>query len=229
MNDIYITLSGNVIAEPRQFAAEAGPRVTSLRVASTPRLYDKPTQSWYDGETSYYVVRCYRVLAENVARSVKAGQPVVVHGKLRIRSLDRDGQRRSVAEVEAVSVGHDLRRGVSVFDRPQRTSLTPAPALSSGGKGTGEHPGQASSRPLSIELPFAESIDGASGDIGSSGVGSSGVGPGTGAAEAVGPLAPARSEPLPAWPEPLPAPEPVALTRPAEPETSAEPAGILAA
>ncbi|MEU9890039.1 single-stranded DNA-binding protein [Sphaerisporangium sp. NPDC051011] len=122
MNDIYITLSGNVVAEPRQFAGENGLRVTSLRLACAPRLYDKSSQSWYDGETSYYTVRCYRVLAENVARCVRPGQPIVVHGKLRVRSYERDGRRGSAAEVEAVSVGHDLRRGVTTFEKPQRTA-----------------------------------------------------------------------------------------------------------
>ncbi|GII67159.1 hypothetical protein Skr01_72440 [Sphaerisporangium krabiense] len=209
MNDIYITLSGNVIAEPRQFTAEAGPRVTSLRVASTPRLYDKPTQSWYDGETSYYVVRCYRVLAENVARSVRAGQPVVVHGRLRIRSLDRDGQKRSVAEVEAVSVGHDLRRGVSAFEKPQRTAPAQADAIGvMGVMGGGEHPRPASPRPLPIELPFAESGDGALGDAGPGGVAPGGV---------------VTAD------DPLPAPESLALTTGADPETPVETAGRLAA
>ncbi|RCG23427.1 single-stranded DNA-binding protein [Sphaerisporangium album] len=122
MNDIYITLSGNVIAEPRQFAGDNGLRATSLRLASTPRLYDRSSRSWYDGETTYYTVRCYRVLAENVARCVRPGQPIVVHGRLRVRSFERDGRRGAVPEVEAISVGHDLRRGVSTFEKSQRTA-----------------------------------------------------------------------------------------------------------
>ncbi|MEU8271519.1 single-stranded DNA-binding protein [Sphaerisporangium sp. NPDC049002] len=126
MNDIYITLNGNVAADPRQYHFDDGTRVTSLRLASTRRVFDKASQSWHDGETTFYAVRCYRVLAENVAQSIKIGQPIVVHGKLRIRSYERDGERRFLAEVEATSVGHDLRRGVSRFEKAQRGPSTPA-------------------------------------------------------------------------------------------------------
>ncbi|MEV7967151.1 single-stranded DNA-binding protein [Sphaerisporangium sp. NPDC088356] len=126
MNDIYITLNGNVAADPRQYHFDDGTRVTSLRLASTRRVFDKASQSWHDGETTFYAVRCYRVLAENVAQSIKIGQPIVVHGKLRIRSYERDGERRFLAEVEATSVGHDLRRGVSRFEKAQRRASTPA-------------------------------------------------------------------------------------------------------
>ncbi|WP_248965323.1 single-stranded DNA-binding protein [Sphaerisporangium perillae] len=125
MNDIYITLVGNVAADPRQYQLNDGSRVTSLRLASTRRVFDRPSQTWHDGETTFYAVRCYRALAENVARSIKLGQPIVVHGKLRIRSYERDGERRFMAEVEATSVGHDLRRGVSSFERPQRGVTAP--------------------------------------------------------------------------------------------------------
>ncbi|MFC4590928.1 single-stranded DNA-binding protein [Sphaerisporangium corydalis] len=120
MNDIYITLIGNVSAEPRQYSFNDGLRVTSLRLASTRRVFDKSSQSWHDGETTFYAVRCYRALAENVAQSIKLGQPIVVHGKLRIRSYEREGERRFLAEVEAIAVGHDLRRGLSRFERAQR-------------------------------------------------------------------------------------------------------------
>lgn len=127
MNDIYITLSGNVAAEPRQYRFDDGMCVTSLRLATTPRVFDRASQTWRDGETSFYAVRCYRALADNVARSVRRGQPIVVHGKLRIRSYEREGDRRFTAEVEAVSIGHDLRRGVTTFQKPQR--VAPAPAF----------------------------------------------------------------------------------------------------
>jgi single-strand DNA-binding protein len=126
MNDIYITLNGNVTTEPRQYHFDDGSLVTSLRLATTRRVFDKASQSWHDGETTFYAVRCYRALADNVAQSIKVGQPVIVHGKLRIRSYERDGERRFLAEVEATSVGHDLRRGVSSFEKSQRGVSTPA-------------------------------------------------------------------------------------------------------
>lgn len=126
MNDIYVTLSGNVAADPRQYPLSDGSRVTSLRLASTRRVFDRPSQTWQDAETTFFAVRCYRALADNVSQSIKLGQPIVVHGKLRIRSYERDGERRFLAEVEATSVGHDLRRGVSAFDKGRRGVPTPS-------------------------------------------------------------------------------------------------------
>ncbi|WP_433516679.1 single-stranded DNA-binding protein [Nonomuraea sp. CA-143628] len=120
MNDIYITLTGNVAAEPRQYSFEDGARVTSLRVLTTHRYFDKRTGQWADGERVCFAVRCWRALGDNVAKSVQVGQPVVVSGKLRIREFGPEGDRRFMPEVEASSVGHDLRWGTGVFAKPER-------------------------------------------------------------------------------------------------------------
>ncbi|MFC7715747.1 single-stranded DNA-binding protein [Nonomuraea recticatena] len=111
MNDIYITLTGNVAAPPRQHTFTDGSRVTSLRVATRHRFFDKKTQEWSDGETVFFAVRCWRTLGDNVAQSFQVGHPVVVCGKLRIREFGPDGDRRFMPEVEASSIGHDLRWG----------------------------------------------------------------------------------------------------------------------
>lgn len=126
MNDIYVTLVGNVAAEPRQHTLADGSRVTSLRVATTSRYFDKKLQEWRDGDKAFFAVRCWRGLGDNVAQSVRLGQPVLIHGRLRIREFEREGERRFIAEVEATSVGHDLRWGVSNFSRPPRGGATPA-------------------------------------------------------------------------------------------------------
>ncbi|MEV0593803.1 single-stranded DNA-binding protein [Nonomuraea cavernae] len=120
MNDIYITLTGNVAAEPRQHTFEDGARVTSLRVLTAHRYFDKKTGQWTDGEKVCFAVRCWRTLGENVAQSVKVGQPVVVSGKLRIREFGPEGDRRFMPEVEASAVGHDLRWGMGSFTKPDR-------------------------------------------------------------------------------------------------------------
>ncbi|MEU8148026.1 single-stranded DNA-binding protein [Nonomuraea sp. NPDC048901] len=120
MNDIYITLTGNVAAEPRQYSFDDGARVTSLRVLTTHRYFDKRTGQWADGERVCFAVRCWRALGDNVAKSVQVGQPVVVSGKLRIREFGPEGDRRFMPEVEASSVGHDLRWGTGVFAKPER-------------------------------------------------------------------------------------------------------------
>ncbi|MEU4229006.1 single-stranded DNA-binding protein [Nonomuraea sp. NPDC026600] len=120
MNDIYITLTGNVAAEPRQYSFDDGARVTSLRVLTTHRYFDKKTGQWADGERVCFAVRCWRALGDNVAKSVQVGQPVVVSGKLRIREFGPEDDRRFMPEVEASSVGHDLRWGTGVFAKPER-------------------------------------------------------------------------------------------------------------
>ncbi|ACZ90046.1 single-stranded DNA-binding protein [Streptosporangium roseum] len=126
MNDIYITLTGNVAAPPRQHTFPDGSRVTSLKVASTSRYFDRENQQWCNGETTYFGVRCFRGLADNVAQSVRTGQPIVVQGRLRIREFTHEGQRRFMPEVEANSLGHDLRWGLGSFSKPQRGGAAPS-------------------------------------------------------------------------------------------------------
>lgn len=120
MNDIYITLTGNVAAEPRQYSFDDGTRVTSLKVFTSHRYFDKKTGQWTDGERVCFTVRCWRALGDNVADCVRAGQPVVVSGKLRIREFGAEGDRRFMPEIEASAVGHDLRWGTGVFTKPER-------------------------------------------------------------------------------------------------------------
>ncbi|MFI7688492.1 single-stranded DNA-binding protein [Nonomuraea sp. NPDC049655] len=120
MNDIYITLTGNVAAEPRQYSFDDGTRVTSLKVFTSHRYFDRKTGQWTDGERVCFTVRCWRALGDNVADCVRAGQPVVVSGKLRIREFGAEGDRRFMPEIEASAVGHDLRWGTGVFTKPER-------------------------------------------------------------------------------------------------------------
>ncbi|GAA3104026.1 single-stranded DNA-binding protein [Nonomuraea salmonea] len=123
MNDIYITLTGNVAAEPRQYSFDEGTRVTSLKVLTSHRYFDRKTGQWTDGEKVCFTVRCWRALGENVAASIRAGQPVVVSGKLRIREFGTEGDRRFMPEIEASAVGHDLRWGSGVFTKPERSGI----------------------------------------------------------------------------------------------------------
>ncbi|MGW4963861.1 single-stranded DNA-binding protein [Nonomuraea sp. NPDC004186] len=124
MNDIYITLTGNVAAEPRQYSFDDGSRVTSLKVFSSHRYFDKKAGQWVDGDRVCFTVRCWRTLGDNVASSIRAGHPVVVSGKLRIREFGPEGDRRFVPEIEASAVGHDLRWGTGVFAKPDRSGIT---------------------------------------------------------------------------------------------------------
>ena len=117
----YVTLVGFVATEPRIRFLNDGTPVASMRVGSTVRKIDRETGEWRDGETSYFTVKCWRSLAGNTATCLRKGQPVVVSGKLRTsRFEDRTGRMRSEVEVEADTVGFDLKRGVAHFMRNPR-------------------------------------------------------------------------------------------------------------
>ncbi len=122
MNETLVTVAGNVAAEPRSRVTAAGVRVASFRLASTERRYNKELQAWRDGETVYYTVTCWRSMAENAAESVQKGQPMVVHGRLRVSSYEKDGQARTSVEIEARSLGHDITWGVSKFTKAGQSS-----------------------------------------------------------------------------------------------------------
>lgn len=118
MNETMVTVIGHVATDPTLRLTQGGARVASFRLASTERRFDKGTNGWRDGSTTFYTVTTWRNVAENVCGSVEKGQPVVVHGRLRDSSYDtKEGQRRTVFEIEAFALGHDLSRGVATFMR----------------------------------------------------------------------------------------------------------------
>ncbi|MDP9397056.1 MAG: single-stranded DNA-binding protein, partial [Actinomycetota bacterium] len=102
MNEGRVTVSGNVVTELRHVETQDGVHITSFRLASTPRRKDKRTQQWVDGATSYYTVTCWRHLAQNVAVSVRRGDPVVVTGDLRVREWATDERSGTNVEIDAV-------------------------------------------------------------------------------------------------------------------------------
>jgi single-strand DNA-binding protein len=119
----YVTFLGFVATEPRIRVVKDGISVATLRVGSTVRKIDQETGEWRDGETSFYSVSCWRSLANNAATCLHKGQPVIVAGKLRTdRYEDRTGRQRSEVEVEAETIGFDLRRGVAHFTRNPRSA-----------------------------------------------------------------------------------------------------------
>lgn len=123
-NEIEISLTGNVVTDPQLRETADGTAVVSFRVACNSRRWDRSSERWVDGPSSYFQVSCWRDLAHNVVRSVVKGQPVLVLGHLTQRVLERDGRRTTFTDVEARAVGHDLGRGSAQF---VRTSRGPAP------------------------------------------------------------------------------------------------------
>ncbi|MDR1266013.1 MAG: single-stranded DNA-binding protein [Propionibacteriaceae bacterium] len=119
--DITVTLTGNLGADPETRLSAAGLPVTSFRVATTPRLNRHGV--WIDGATTWTQVTCFRDLATHVGRSLRKGQPVIVHGRLRTSEwIGSDGAKHDRAVVEAIAVGHDLNRGASQFTRSERSA-----------------------------------------------------------------------------------------------------------
>lgn len=139
MNDTLVTLVGNA-ATRVEYRESATGGVARFRLAVTPRRYDRQTAAWVDGHSSFYTVWAWRTLGLNLASSVAVGEPLVVHGRLRVRDQEQDGQRRFSADVEAIAVGHDLTRGTSAFRRvvkadPALTAPPKDPAAQAGSAG----------------------------------------------------------------------------------------------
>jgi single-strand DNA-binding protein len=128
MYETTVTLQGWLGGDvTTRMAGEA--LVASFRVASTPRRFQRSTETWVDGTTQWYSVTAWRALGENCQRSLRRGDPVVVHGRLTVSTwVGRDGVEQSTLEIEATHVGHDLSRGSAVFTRTPKTPPVAAEA-----------------------------------------------------------------------------------------------------
>jgi single-strand DNA-binding protein len=127
MNETSLTVCGNVATTPRSVQTNEGLSITSFRIASTARKFDRGTQRWVDAETTFLTVTCFRGLADNVAASLDKGQRVIVTGKLRVKPWARDGKSGTNVEIDAWSVGHDLAFGTSTFNRIVRIERVEQP------------------------------------------------------------------------------------------------------
>jgi single stranded DNA-binding protein (ssb) len=126
MNETTMTIVGNVVEDPRRRQTKNGHAVTNFRVASTSRRYDREQERFVDNGTLFITVTCWRGLAENVDKSIRKGQPVVVTGRYYMREYTVEEQVRTAYELEATAVGHDLSRGTTQFTR---VFHSPTPAV----------------------------------------------------------------------------------------------------
>ncbi|QYR17433.1 single-stranded DNA-binding protein [Corynebacterium glutamicum] len=109
IGDTNITVVGNIVADPELRFTPSGAAVANFRIASTPRSFNRQTNQWEDGEALFLTVNVWRQAAENVAESLSKGMRVIVTGRLKQRSYEtREGEKRSVFEVEADEVGPSL-------------------------------------------------------------------------------------------------------------------------
>lgn len=113
----YITLTGLVATTPRHLVTSEGLSITSFRLASNQRRFDRAMNKWVDGDTNWYTVTGFRGLATNAAECVSKGDRVIVTGRLRIRDWENTDRSGTSVEIEADSIGHDMTWGTSVFTR----------------------------------------------------------------------------------------------------------------
>lgn len=177
MSDTMVTVLGNV-ATSVEYRETASGGMARFRLAVTPGRWDRERGVWVDGRTGFYTVFAWRALALNLAGSVTLGEPLIVHGRLRVREEERDGTerdvrdgpRRTFVDIEAVAVGHDLTRGTAAFRRAARpvsnvTARRPDPAyaqrIPAQGNATPGYPGPGHAP---IPVPNPASVNVAPGD-----------------------------------------------------------------
>ncbi|MET8625232.1 single-stranded DNA-binding protein [Kitasatospora sp. NPDC004669] len=115
MNETHVTVLGNVATEVSYGETANGVPMANFQLGCTERRYDRERACWVDGETQWLRVTAWRALAVNLIGSLAKGDPVLVTGRLRVREWTEGEVKRSRAEVDARSVGHDLTRGTSAF------------------------------------------------------------------------------------------------------------------
>ena len=117
-NDVTICITGNLVDDPILRFTPSGAAVANFTIASTPRAFDKQSNEWKDGDTMFLNCSVWRQAAENVAESLTKGTRVIVQGRLKSRSYDdRDGNKRTVFEVDVDEVGPSLARATAVVTR----------------------------------------------------------------------------------------------------------------
>ena len=120
--DTQITIAGNLVDDPELRFTPSGQPVAKFRVASTPRFLDKNTNEWKDGDSLFLTCNVWRQAAENVAESLTRGMRVIVSGRLRQRSYEtKEGEKRTVYEVEVDDVGPSLRNASAKVNRVARS------------------------------------------------------------------------------------------------------------
>ena len=112
-----LAVTGLVATTPRHLVTQDGLPITSFRLASSQRRFDRNQNKWIDGETNWYTVTSFRQLAVNASMSVSKGDRIAVQGKLRVRDWDNGERAGTSVEIEADSIGHDLAWGNSAFTR----------------------------------------------------------------------------------------------------------------
>jgi single-strand DNA-binding protein len=141
--DTQITVVGNLVSDPELRYTPTGVAVANFRVASTPRTFDRQANEWKDGDSLFLTCNVWRQAAENVAESLQRGMRVVVMGRLHQRSYEtREGEKRTVFEIEVDEVGPSLRNASAKVTRSNRSGGGQGGGGFGGGGGGGFGGGQ---------------------------------------------------------------------------------------
>jgi single-strand DNA-binding protein len=159
--DTTITLIGNLTDDPELRFTPSGAAVAKFRVASTPRFMDRQTGEWKDGEALFLTCNVWRQAAEHVAESLQRGTRVIVSGRLRQRSYEtREGEKRTVFELEVDEIGPSLRYATA---KVQKMSRSGGGGFGSSGGGGGQGGGGNFDDPWATATPAASSSSGSGG------------------------------------------------------------------
>ena len=136
--ETLITVVGNLTADPELRFTPSGAPVANFTVASTPRTFDRQSGEWKDGDAMFLNCAVWRQAAENVAESLTKGMRVIVQGRLRSRSYEtREGEKRTVFEVEVEEIGPALRYATAKVTRTTRGGNYGGGSGGAGGQNTG--------------------------------------------------------------------------------------------
>lgn len=124
MSNHEISITGLVATTPRHLVTAEGLPITSFRLASAYRRFDRTTMSWVEGDTNWFTITSFGQLAINTATSISKGDRVIVSGNVRVRDWDNGEITGTSVEIEAETIGHDLVWGTSTYTR---TSLGSTP------------------------------------------------------------------------------------------------------
>jgi single-strand DNA-binding protein len=145
--DTIITVVGNLTADPELRFTPSGAAVANFTVASTPRIFDRQSSEWKDGDALFMRCSIWREAAENVAESLTRGSRVIAQGRLKQRSYEtREGEKRTVVELEVDEIGPSLRYATAKVNKASRSGGGGGGFGSSGGGG-GDRSGSRGSEP----------------------------------------------------------------------------------
>lgn len=151
-----ITLTGLVATIPRHLVTSEGLPITSFRLASSQRRFDRAQNRWIDADTNWYTVTAFRQLALNISGSIEKGERVIVTGRLRMREWTAGERAGTNIEIDADSIGHDLSWGTARFTRSISTTVIDSATIVDPGETPGATSGGATAETDDAPDEFAQ-------------------------------------------------------------------------